>query len=61
MEATSGNAIWKQLHRRIMSVATRRFQVGIEEDDDFGKELNNESISHDPVCVCEILIIKCCE
>eukprot|EP01036_Dinobryon_divergens_P032948 gene32948-42635_t len=48
MEATSGNAIWKQLHRRIMSVATRRFQVGIEEDDDFGKEPNNESISHDP-------------
>ena len=54
MEATEsrGNVIWKQLHRRIMSVAKRRFQGKIE-DDDVGNEPNNESISpisHDPVC-----------
>ena len=42
-----GNAIWKQLHRRIMSAAKRRYEGGMEEDtDDVG---NDESIYHDPV------------
>ena len=42
-----GNMIWKQLHRRIMSVAKRRME---EEDGGYEQSSEDEnSISHDPV------------